>query len=586
MAILLNARGICKEFGEKTILNNVNFDIRLGDKVGLVGLNGAGKSTLANIIYSSLKPDKGDIFWHKKDIKIGYLKQDSLYKQRTWCGENIDISNKENIKDFFEISSYLGMKKIDPTKEKEFGTLSGGEKMKLALINIWTNNPDFLILDEPTNHIDYQGMQWIIHELKKYKGTLLIISHDRYFLDSTINKIIEIDNGKVDIYYGNYSFYREERKRRYEAKLNEYRIQESNKAKIYEEINRLKNWSDKAHRDSTKKQAAGLGKKEYFRKKGEKKDKQIKSKIKKLERLELEGVKKPKEDKKINFSFNEDILKGKRIIEAVDIKKSFGSKVLFKDSSFYIMRGEKIGIFGSNGCGKTTLLKILLGEESLDKGEVSISKSISIGYLSQQSVDMDKNKSVIEFFDIDFKHEESRIRTLLANMGFNEKMINQPLYSLSHGELTRVRMTKLISKSQDLLVLDEPLNHLDIYSREKLEEAIKDYNGTVLLVSHDRYMIENICNGVLIFEDNKIKKIIGNPKDYLDKLNNPSKNTTKENKRKNNTKQIKEKKMLIENEIAYVLGELSNLSKGTQEYESMENKFQELITKKKLIERL
>lgn len=387
---------------------------------------------------------------------------------------------------------------------------------------------------------DYQGMQWLIQELKKYKGTLLVISHDRYFINSTINKIIQIDEGKVGIYYGNYSFYREERKRRYEARLNEYRIQESNKAKTHEEITRLKNWSDKAHRDSTKKQAVGLGKKEYFRKKGKKKDKQIKSKIKKLEKLELEGIKKPKEDKKINFSFNEDILKGKRIIETVDIEKSFDSKVLFKDSSFYIMRGEKVGIFGANGCGKTTLLKILLGEENLDKGGVYVSKSISIGYLSQQVVDFNKNKSIIELFDIDYKDEESRIRTFLANMGFNENMINQPLYTLSHGELIRVRMTKLISKSQDLLVLDEPLNHLDIYSREKLEESLKDYNGTVILVSHDRYMIENICSGLLVFENNKIKKIIESPKEYFEKPSNTSKDTMKQKKRKNNTKQIKE----------------------------------------------
>ena len=383
-------------------------------------------------------------------------------------------------------------------------------------------------------------MQWLIQELKKYKGTLLVISHDRYFINSTINKIIQIDEGKVGIYYGNYSFYREERKRRYEARLNEYRIQESNKAKTHEEITRLKNWSDKAHRDSTKKQAVGLGKKEYFRKKGKKKDKQIKSKIKKLEKLELEGIKKPKEDKKINFSFNEDILKGKRIIETVDIEKSFDSKVLFKDSSFYIMRGEKVGIFGANGCGKTTLLKILLGEENLDKGGVYVSKSISIGYLSQQVVDFNKNKSIIELFDIDYKDEESRIRTFLANMGFNENMINQPLYTLSHGELIRVRMTKLISKSQDLLVLDEPLNHLDIYSREKLEESLKDYNGTVILVSHDRYMIENICSGLLVFENNKIKKIIESPKEYFEKPSNTSKDTMKQKKRKNNTKQIKE----------------------------------------------
>lgn len=583
MTMMLSLQGISKEFGEVTILNNVNFNIALGDRIGLVGLNGAGKSTLANIIYGALKLEQGSILWYKKDIEIGYLKQNSFYSQRTWSGKEINIKNEEYIGNLLEISSYLGMEKIDLMEEERLSSLSGGEKMKLALANIWSRNPDFLILDEPTNHIDYQGMNWLIEELKKYKGTILVISHDRYFLDSVVTKIIEINKGTTSIYHGNYSFYREEKKRRYESELHQYEIQEGNKIKIQQEITRLNSWSDKAHRESTKKEAAGLGKKEYFRKKAKKMDKQIKSKIKRLEKIDLEGVKKPEKDKKIDFKFSEAVLRKIRIIEAADIKKSFDSRILFRKTSFYIMSGERVGVFGPNGCGKSTLLNTILGKESLDEGELFISKSISIGYLSQEDLEINIEQSVIELFNIESREEESRVRTMLANMGFDENMIKQPISTLSLGELTRVRMGKLIVKNPDLLVLDEPLNHLDIYSREKLEDALREYDGTIILVSHDRYMIENICNFLLVFEDNKIKKVLGEPKDYLDKLFIKDKrNNTEKNKNENN---IREQKMLIQNEIAYVLGELTKVTQGTPAYNQLDNKFKELINKKRNLNR-
>jgi macrolide transport system ATP-binding/permease protein len=583
MTMMLNLQGISKEFGETNVLKDVSLNISLGDRVGLVGINGAGKSTLANIIYGSIKGDGGNMLWYKKDIEIGYLKQDSFYCQRTWSGQEIDIKVNEYSEDYLEVSSYLGINKINPMEQERLRNLSGGEKMKMALANIWSFNPDFLILDEPTNHLDYQGMQWLIEELKKYKGTILIISHDRYFLDCCVNKIFEVNKGTVTTFYGNYSFYKEEKRKRYESQLHQYEIQESTKAKIEQEINRLKEWSDKGHRESTKKEAAGLGKKEYFRKKAKKKDKQVKSRIKSLEKIDLDGVEKPEEDKKIDFKFNDAVLKKNRVVEAIDIKKSFNSEVLFKATSFFIMSGERVGVFGSNGCGKSTLLKILLGKESLDEGELFISSSMTIGYLSQETLEADRDKTVIELFEINNREEEGKIRILLANMGFDEKMINQQLSTLSLGEVTRVRMTKIIYKHQDILVLDEPLNHLDIYSREKLEDALKDYDGTIILVSHDRYMIEKVCDCLLVFENNKIKKILGSPKEYLDGLF--TKNKKKDKKKMQNEKEIKEQKMLLENEIAYIVGELSKVSQGTPIYDELDNKFKELISRKRELEK-
>lgn len=578
MTVLLSCRKIVKEFGENIILKNINFDITLGDRIGLVGINGAGKSTLANIIYGDVQADQGSILWHKKDINLGYLYQSAQYSQRKWSGEYLSSQDEDYLKYFNKLSSHLGIAHINALDKKRISNLSGGEKMKLALANIWSKNPDFIILDEPTNHLDYSGVSWLIEELKKYKGTILIISHDRYFLDKTVNKIVEINNGESKTYYGNYSVYKVEKKSRFESQLHEFEIQEAQKAKIQEEINQLKNWSDKAHRDSRKKEVAGLGKKEYFRVKAKKKDKQIKSKIKRLEKIDLEGIKKPEEDKKINFMFNEAKLKGNRVIEAKEISKSYNNEVLFKDSSFYIKRGERIGLFGPNGCGKTTLLKMLLGEVGLDKGELFISSSISVGYLSQEALDMDKELRLMDEFDINSREEEGKIRTLLANMGFDEKMVYQRLNTLSLGEITRVRMTKLIIKQNDLLILDEPLNHLDIYSREKLEEALKDYDGTIILVSHDRYMIQNICEGILAFKGNKIVRIIEGPKEYLDNLENKSlNNERRKNQSNKNQKDIKEQTMLIENELAYILGELGKFNPGTSKYEELDKRFNDLI---------
>lgn len=567
MAILLSCRDIKKDFGDTNILNNINFDIAVGERIGLVGLNGAGKTTLANIIAGKLEIDGGSICWHKKSVNIGYLKQESAYVD--------NIFDEGNLKDYLYTSSTLSLKKVFEWDATKLKNLSGGEKTKLSISQIWSMNPDFLILDEPTNHLDYEGVKWLIKELKKYKGTVLVISHDRYFLDECVTRIIEIENHTLEDYSGSYSFYREEKKRRYESKLNQYYKQEEMKRNINEQITTLKEWSAKAHRDSRKKGLESgnkMGVKEYYRMKAKKKDIQIKSRIKRLEKIEIEGVEKPKEERKIDFSLNTAVLKGNRVIEASYISKAFKDKTLFKDSSFYIQKGEKVGIFGENGCGKTTLLKMLMGTEGTDSGNIFFSSSVKLGYISQDLGNLDMEKTVLSFFDIPSREERGKLQTLLYNMGFDEYMMNQSLESLSLGELTRLRIADLITKECDLLILDEPLNHLDINSREKLEEVLLNYNGTILLISHDRYMMEKLCNKLLIFENNKVKRLEYGLKEFLEGKLTP---------KVDNQRQIKEKKMLIENEISYVLGELSKYAPGSDEYIKMDLKFKELINRKK-----
>lgn len=567
MTVLLSVRNIKKEFMEKNILRGISFDISIGEKIGLVGLNGAGKTTVVNIIEGSLPYDEGSVLWHKKSVNIGYLKQDSAYIKSINC--------EENLKSFLQVSSNLGLKKVHQWNEEKFNNLSGGERTKIALSEIWSTNPEFLILDEPTNHLDYDGIQWIIKEIKRYKGTAIVISHDRYFLDECVDKIMEIDEGSICEYNGNYSFYRKEKRRRYESKLNQYLIQEETKRKINEQITTLKNWSAKAHREAPKKAAAAgnkKGGKEFLRVKAKKMDIQIKSRIKRLEKIKIEGVEKPKEEKKIDFNIQKGKLKGTRILEAINISKSFEGKVLFTESSFYIKRGEKAGIIGSNGCGKTTLIKILLREESPEKGKVFLSTSIKTGYLSQDLTEIHKEKAALDIFSINSREERGKLMTVLFNMGFDERMLTQPLKTLSLGEITRLRIAKIIQEDCDLLILDEPLNHLDIYSREKLEEVLEDYEGTIIVVSHDRYMLQRICNKLLVFENKKIKRVEHTLKEYLEIDNN---------KMSSIYKNKLEEKMIIENEMIFILGELNKYPKESYKYKELDMKYESLISRKK-----
>ena len=283
-------------------------------------------------------------------------------------------------------------------------------------------------------------------------------------------------------------------------------------------------------------------------------------------------MEKPKKEKKVDFDFQRAGLKGTRIIEAADIGKSFEDEVLFEKSSFYIQRGEKVGVFGRNGCGKTTLLKIILGKETLDKGEIFLSTGTKIGYISQDTKEIDMDKKVLDLFDVSSKEERGSLQTILFNMGFDENMAEQKISTLSLGEITRLTIVKLITDDCSLLILDEPMNHLDIYSREKLEEVLQEYEGTIILVSHDRYMMQKICNKLLVFENQKIKRLEHTLKEYLESVQDISRQKCKSNP---------EEKMVIENEMAFILGELNKYPKESSEYVKLDRKFESLVLKKK-----
>ena len=549
MTVLIECKNINKEYGDTSILKNINFDIDLGEKVGIVGSNGMGKTTLANIIAGRIEATSGDVIWHKNEIKIGYMKQATDY---------VEINN----------------------------TLSGGEKTKKLLNEIFYGTYDVLLLDEPTNHLDYKGVNWLIKNVNEFNGTVIIISHDRYFLDNCVNHIVEIENCKLINYNGNYSWYREKKKKDYQDTLHLYEEQEKIKENIKDQIDNLKEWSGKAHRESAKKAIETgnkMGGKEYNRVKAKKRDNQIKSRIKRIEKIEVTGIEKPKEEMKVLFQIDESKKIGSVVVQAKDISKKFDDRVLFEKSSFYIKHKEKIGVYGVNGCGKSTLIKAILNQTNID-GDLYVSKTRSIGYLSQEVTGLNENATILELFDFNNRKEQGELRTKLNLMGFNAESLSKKVDNLSLGERMKLKLLLMINQKCELLILDEPTNHIDLHVREQLEEMLESYNGTIILVTHDRYMMEKICDKLLVFEDKKIIRYEYGLREYLEyiernKVKNKS-NSKVKNKIDNKSKDenvFKESKMLLDNKIDYIIGALSQCNPGSEEYIKLDKEYTELI---------
>lgn len=543
MTAILQGKHISKEFGDKVILNDINFEIESGKKIGIVGSNGAGKTTLADIITNTVKPTSGQLLCQYSGMDIGYMKQATEY---------LDLEQ----------------------------TLSGGERTKKLLTQLLYSKKDFLVLDEPTNHLDYEGVKWLIKQIKAFKGAVVIISHDRFFLDQCIDSTMEIDQGKIINYNGNYSYYREEKQRQYENQLHLFMEQEKLKSQIRGQIEELKGWSEKAHRESRKKAIATgnkLGGKEYNRVKAKKMDKAVKSRIKRLEKIEVGGLIKPEEEIKVLFQLEATKKVGDTILQAKDIRKFYGNKLIFNQSSFYVKRGEKIGVYGVNGCGKSTLVKAILKQIPLE-GEIRISQERKIGYISQDVLDIKEEKSILQVFEATNKEEERQIRMALVQMGFSNDRLYDKVEVLSLGERMKLKLLLLIRQGCEVLILDEPTNHIDLHVREQLEETLKDYSGTLILVTHDRYMLEQLCDKLLVFENQIIRRYEYGIREYLERKE--QKQVAQDEAHRKEMKSNKEDKMLLENEIAYIIGQLSREKQGTPMYEELDNKYQELIKKR------
>ncbi|NLW07881.1 MAG: ABC-F family ATP-binding cassette domain-containing protein [Clostridia bacterium] len=565
--MLLSCRGIKKSYGEINVLNGVNLDISCSDRIGLVGRNGAGKTTLANILCGCLDCDEGSIITSRKRLKIGYLRQ---HEAQAELSLQVHNSEAEENGEFQRLASYLGLNRVQEWSEERLQNLSGGEKTKLALASILASQPDLIVLDEPTNHMDYLGVKQLVAELAAFKGAAIIISHDRYFLDRTVTQIVEIEKGIAKVYQGNYSAYRETKRQELESQWHAYQSQKKEQRKLEAAIARLKTWSEKAHRESRRK-GEGIGGKEYFRKKAKKRDRAIKSQIKRLEKMRQAGAERPPEELQVNFNLMAaSQKKGQRLLEAKEISKSYGENLLFTDSSFYVKWGEKVGILGANGCGKTTLLKLILGQESLDKGEIFLSQSARVAYVSQQ-LPLDEGENFKELImKLPLEQQKQLIQMLIA-LGIGYDRLQLALGELSQGERRKIAMGLALKGEYDLLILDEPSNHLDLYSREALEESLLQFPGTVLVASHDQYLLQQVCDHLLVFTRQKIIRVEGKLADYL-----ASENT-------NTGKVVADKgvsyeeKLLIETKISRVLSELSLYNPGDPNYAALDCEYQRLL---------
>ncbi|MCA0992330.1 ribosomal protection-like ABC-F family protein [Pseudalkalibacillus hwajinpoensis] len=554
---VMSIKGLKKNFNENRLFQHVNIDIHQGERVGIVGPNGAGKTTLARMIVKEIEPDEGTISC--KGI-VGYLKQ-SIDQEGMIENHRVDKDSFD-----FKREKELGVRSLNGEAEN----LSGGEKLKLALTKVWSTNPDLLILDEPTNHLDEKGVNWLIRELHSFQGAVLVISHDRYFLDETTSRILEVEGGKINDYQGNYSAYRIEKQNRYEEQLHHYSVQQREVKRIEEQLAGLTNWSEKAHRESTKQN----GYKEYYRMKAKKMDRQVKSKQKRLEKeLQKNKLEQPDQEKEIRFQFQENHSRGKRVLEAMDAGKCYEERWLFRKSSFYMKYGERIGIVGENGCGKTTLLRILLGLERPSEGEVWKSPSLKIGYLSQDVHDLPGDKTPLNVLNVVTKEEIFQVKSILASMGMER--VNATINQLSLGERTKLKLTRMLMNKYDLLILDEPTNHLDLPSREQLESTLQSFKGSLLIVSHDVYFMEKMCDRLLVFEDQRVKRVEMNLSDFRSRM--------KEKSSLASSKKDEEQKMLLDNEISALISEISLLLPGDEKLADLDSRLKILVEKKRLL---
>lgn len=533
--IILALQEIRKSFGTHEVLKGVSFTLQEQERMGLVGVNGCGKSTLMKIIAGAETADDGSVNI-QKGLRIGYLAQQgelsgketvqevlervfdplvrmekemrSLETEMAEHGEDAEMLRRlggryDALTREFERQNGYGWRsqvtgvlkglKLWEMREMETGRLSGGERTRLCLGRLLLSEPDLLLLDEPTNHLDLKSITWLEEYLNNYRGAVLVISHDRYFLDHVCGRMAELILGTVETYTGNYTQYIEKRAEVYETRMKAWELQQKEIARqeaviaMYRRFNREK--SIRLARSREKR-------------------------LEKIERLE-----KPQEEDTVQFRFETRRRTGEDVLQTEGLEKSFGERVLFRDVKMHIRAGERIALIGDNGTGKTTLLRCLTGEEKPDHGSIRWGTGVDIGYYDQHQAGLHVEKTVLdEVWDRFPRMEQYEVRGALGMFLFTGDDVFAPVSTLSGGEKGRVALTELMLRKDNVLLLDEPTNHLDMDSREVLEEALADYPGTILAVSHDRYFINRFAEKVFVLEEDGIREYLGNYDSYFAKV--------------------------------------------------------------------
>lgn len=540
--IVIGCKDIHKSYGIDVILDKVTFNINEGDKVALIGANGAGKSTLFKILTGELSQDGGDIFIDK-NRSLGYLSQhlsldaeNTIYEEMLKVFKNIidleiklkELENKLNepydplkeeyhnklIRDYSNYSdlytniggyTYKGeisrvLKGLGFNEEdfnKDIRLLSGGQKTRVAISKLLLTKPDVLLLDEPTNHLDLDAIEWLEEYLKNYKGTIVIISHDRFFLDAVTNYTFELIGGHVNCYNASYTKFIELKKKDYEVKLKAFNLQQA-------EIKRQEDIIEKYRSFNREKSIRAAESREKA--------------LAKIERIDAPD----KDPKATKIKFETQIKSGNDVLHIEDLSKSFNENRLFTNVNLDIKRSEKVALIGENGRGKTTLFKIIMDKIPQDTGIKVIGKNVFLGYYDQEQSDLDMEKTVIdEVWDEYPEMTTTEVRNALASFLFTGDDVFKKISHLSGGEKCRINLLKLILSKSNFLLLDEPTNHLDIMSREALEDALQSYDGTLIVISHDRYFLNKVIDKIYELKEEGLKEYLGNYSYYVEKKKNP-----------------------------------------------------------------
>ena len=561
--IVLSCNNLNKSFGIDSILENVNFTVNEYDKIGIIGVNGTGKTTLFKIISGIYGYDSGDIYT-SKDCEIGYLEQNTnFHSENTILEEVLEV-----FKDVIEMEKYLrdlehkiseessntnsttleklmneysnkleafsdmngygykseakgvlkGLGFNDEDMDKPISILSGGEKTRVLLGKLLLKKPTLLLLDEPTNHLDSEAIEWLEVFLKQYKGTVILISHDRYFLDQVVNRIFEIHNKKLKTYNGNYSDFIKASAIEKELELKKFEDQQKDIKKQEESIEKLKAFGREKHL------------------------KRARSKEKALAKVDV--LDKPEAyRKKAKIEFNPSVTSGNDVLQLRDISMGYGERILFKDLNLDIYRGEKVALIGANGIGKSTLFKIIMNEITPLSGDIKFGTNVNVSYFHQEQKTLNLDNTIIdEIWEDNKQLTQTSLRTMLGAFLFEGEEVFKKISTLSGGERARVAILKLILSNANLLLLDEPTNHLDIDSKEVLEEALSSYTGTIFTISHDRYFLNTVVDKVLVLDENGITEYLGNYDYYIEKKKQVQEMNTVEVVEEKTKTQLKEEK--------------------------------------------